>query len=101
MDYNNSEYNLNTLKKAYNDLSSFSEKPVIELFLIYAFWILKNEEYMGVDRQLDLNWLKKTSPFVFAKCEKMFDEIINFDLNSVTLQEDFNVLMSKYLRRNY
>ncbi|OYD41160.1 hypothetical protein [Sphingobacterium cellulitidis] len=101
MDYNNSEYNLNTLKKLYSDISAAQPKPIIELFLTYAYWTLKNEEYMGVDRIKDLIWLKKTDPFVFAKCEKMFDEIIDFDLDSSTVQEDFNKLIAKYLRRNY
>lgn len=102
MDYANSEYNLINLKKAYSDLQSFSDgQHIIDLFLYYVYWTLKNEEYMGVDRNKDFLWLKSSNPLIFAKCERMFDEIVDFDLESTSVQKDFNQLLSKYLRRNY
>lgn len=101
MDYNNSEYELTMLKKLYSQIKSSKNRSLVELCYTYAYWTLKNEEYMGVNRYTDLSWLKKTNPTLFLKCENMFDNIIEFDLDSPTVQDDFITLMSRYLRRNY
>ncbi|NGM63510.1 hypothetical protein G5B30_16495 [Sphingobacterium sp. SGG-5] len=80
---------------------NFKIKPFELLFTYYSYWTLKNEEYMGVDRSLSIDWMKKTEPTIFSSCERMFDEIIDFDLDSSDVQDRFNILMARYLRRNY
>lgn len=101
MDYNNQEYDLNTLKTLFKNVEGDRDKSVLKLMVFYAFWTLKNEEYMGVNRDESLNWLQKNYSLFFSSCEQMFDNIIDFDLESKNIEESFNDLMSKYLRRNY
>ncbi|UXD67820.1 hypothetical protein MUK51_11330 [Sphingobacterium faecium] len=101
MDYNNQEYNINEAIKIYSDVKALDDQAILKLVIFYLYWTFKNEEYMGIDRTLSLNWLKKVESKLLTSCNKMYEEIISLDLESADVQNRFNVLISKYLRRRY
>ncbi|UIR56702.1 hypothetical protein LZQ00_02535 [Sphingobacterium sp. SRCM116780] len=101
MDYDNQEYNIDQAIKMYSDIKTLNDQAILKLVIFYLYWTFKNEEYMGIDRASSLDWLKKVESKLLISCNRMYDEIISFDLESTNVQNRFNVLVSKYLRRRY
>gem|GEM_PF-2642192 len=101
MDYNNSRYDISQLQFLYYEINSLRNNDLMNLFISYAYWTLKNDEYMGVDRDRDLFWLRGSAPLRYDEMETMFADVIAFKFDSSTVQNDFNRMMAKYLRRSY
>lgn len=100
MDYFTSIENINKAKEVY-DFANSSRKEMFHLTIFSLYWTFKNEEYIGKDRLKSLSWLKKLQPSLYSKCESMYSDIIDLDLDSDNVQLEFNSLAKKYLRRNY
>lgn len=100
-DYNNQEYNINLAIKIYSDVKTVGDSEILKLVVFYLFWTFKSEEYMGIDRTTSLDFLKNNEFELFKSCNRMFDEIISFDLEGQNVQARYNKLVDKYLRRSY
>lgn len=100
MDYHTSVIDVEQLEELIKQSKQFDKS--IQVLMFYSiYWTVKNEEYIGHDREDALRLLRSLSPILFSKCNSMYDSIIDLDLQNPNVQSNFHQIMSNHLRRNY